>query len=210
MRAFRPIACLYPIVSLEDASQGLPMPLSEAILEAGIPWLQLRCKAHGAGDQLLLARELVARAARRGTRVIVNDRLDVALASNAAGVHLGQTDLPLVLARRLVGSRRMVIGVSTHSADEARRAEQEGADYIGFGPIFATETKPDALRPRTLEALRMSRAAVHLPIVAIGGITEANAAAVLEAGADSVAMIRELRATPAPEALLRRILALRA
>src|SRR5690606_28142631 len=130
-------------------------------LRAGVPWLQLRCKGMPASSFLRLARGLVEDAAAHGARVIINDRLDVALASGAAGVHLGQDDLPLAHARRMAGSG-FVIGVSTHDVAEARAAENGGADYIGFGPMFPTGSKPDALsRPRTLDELRAVRRAVR-------------------------------------------------
>jgi thiamine-phosphate pyrophosphorylase len=203
---FRP-AALYPI--LDVRTQLAPArALAQAVLAAGVPWVQLRAKGMAAGELLAAARELVALAARHGARVIVNDRLDVALASGAAGVHLGQDDLPPAAARRVAGDR-LVIGVSTHDVAEARAAEDAGADYVGFGPMYATASKADALAPRTLDALRAVRAAIDLPIVAIGGITAERAGAVLDAGADAVAMIGALADSADPEALARRLLALR-
>ncbi|MEW6269398.1 MAG: thiamine phosphate synthase [Thermodesulfobacteriota bacterium] len=203
-------APFYPIL---DAARALtdrrPLRvLAEKLARAGVPWLQLRCKGMPASSFLDLARELVADAAAHGARLIVNDRLDVALASGAAGVHLGQEDLSLAHARRIAGER-LVIGVSTHDVAEARAAADGGADYVGFGPMFATGSKPDALsRPRTLAELRAVRAAVRIPIVAIGGITEATASDVLAAGADAVAMIGALAAAPDPAGLAARLLAL--
>ena len=126
---------------------------------------------------------------------MINDRVDVALACGADGVHLGQSDLPLAAARRLLGARRW-IGVSTHDVEQARVAAAGGADYVGFGPIFATSTKRTGYSPRGLEGLRQVRAAVTLPIVAIGGIDFDNAAEVIAVGADAVAMISALAASP--------------
>ncbi len=201
---FRP-APLYPIIDVRGAEGALP-PLARTLLAAGVPWLQLRAKGMPAGPLHALARELVRLAAEHGVKLIVNDRLDVALASGAAGVHLGQDDLPLVAARRVAGDA-LVIGVSTHDEAEARAAERDGADYVGFGPMFETTSKPDALTPRTLDALRAVRAAIRIPIVAIGGITPERAPAVLDAGADAVAMIRALEEAPDPAALARQLLA---
>ena len=199
-------APLYPILDTAGDARGL-LALLDAVLRARPPWLQLRWKHAPGGPLLDLAVEVVARAGAVGCRVIVNDRLDVALASGAAGVHLGQDDLPLAAARRVAGDR-LVVGVSTHDEAEARAAEAGGADYVGFGPMFATVSKADALVPRTFDGLRAARAAIRIPIVAIGGITPESAPAVLDAGADAVAMISALAAAPDPAALCTRLLAL--
>lgn len=117
---------------------------------------------------------------------IVNYRVDVALAAGAQGVHLGQDDLEISLARSIVGDS-LTIGISTHSPEEAERAEQEGADYIGFGPLFTTRTK-NAGTARGLSMLAEVRRRVMIPVVAIGGITPENAPTVMESGADMVAV----------------------
>lgn len=199
-------AAFYPIV--DGAGATASRPLLDALLEAGVPWLQLRCKGAPASSFLAAAQAVVAATRGHPTRVIVNDRLDVALASGAAGVHLGQDDLPLADARRLAGDR-LVIGISTHDVAEARAAQDGGADYVGFGPMFPTTSKADAHPQRTLDELARVRVAITLPIVAIGGITEATTPSVLAAGADSVAMIGALAASEDPRALARRLLALR-
>lgn len=199
-------APLYPILDTTGDLTALRV-LLDALLQARPPWLQLRWKSAPGGPLLALACEVVQRAAETGCRLIVNDRLDVALASGAAGVHLGQDDLPLAAARRVAGDR-LVIGVSTHDVAEARAAEDGGADYVGFGPMFATTSKADALTPRTLDGLRAVRAAIRIPIVAIGGIGPASAPPILDAGADAVAMISALAASPDPTDLCARILAL--
>src|SRR5581483_2673568 len=118
--------------------------------------------------------------------LIVNDHVDLALAVGAAGVHLGQHDLPLVDARRV--APHLAVGVSTNTVEEARRAQAEGADYVAVGAIFATGSKV-ATRPASLERLREVRAAVRVPVVAIGGINAANIGAVVAAGADAAAVI---------------------
>jgi thiamine-phosphate diphosphorylase len=118
--------------------------------------------------------------------LIVNDHPDIALAADADGVHLGQDDLPVKEARKIMGKNR-IIGISTHTVEQARDADRDGADYIGFGPVFHTTTK-DAGRPKGIEMLREIKRQVRIPVVAIGGITTENIRPVLEAGADAVAV----------------------
>ena len=125
---------------------------------------------------------------------IVNDHTDIALAVDADGVHLGQDDLPVEEARRLLGKDR-IIGVSTHSADQARAAQAAAADYIGFGPVFTTKTK-DAGPLQGVENLSNIRKTVSLPVIAIGGITNENIGGVLGAGADGVAVISAILSAP--------------
>lgn len=189
MAFFRPPA-LYPIVDVREGDPQCAFRVADAVLAAGAPWLQLRVKDTPARSHLEIARELVERSRRYDAHVIVNDRLDIALLSGAAGVHLGQTDLPLRAARAV--GQDLVIGISTHDVDQARAAEDGGADYIGFGPMFSTESKADALTPRASGSLAAVRLAVTLPIVAIGGIEPSSAREVLRSGADSVAMIGAL------------------
>jgi thiamine-phosphate diphosphorylase len=122
---------------------------------------------------------------------IVNDRADITLAVDADGVHVGQEDLPLAAARKVLGPNK-IIGVSTHDPQQAQTAERDGADYIGFGPMYGTTTKATGYTVRGLDQLREIRAIVRLPIVAIGGITTERASATLTAGADAVAMISDL------------------
>jgi thiamine-phosphate pyrophosphorylase len=125
---------------------------------------------------------------KAGATFIVNDRVDVAIASGADGVHLGQDDFPIPLARKLLGEQA-VIGGSASSIEEARRCLAEGADYVGFGPVFPTSSKADAGPAGGLELLRSVVEAVPMPIVAIGGITTENAYLVMNAGAHGIAVI---------------------
>ncbi len=155
------------------------------VLEAGVTFVQYR-------DKEKTRRELYAEAAslRKLTRAsdavfIVNDHADIALAVDADGVHLGQDDLPLEEARRIMGSR--IIGISTHSLEQAREAEAGGADYIGFGPIFRTATK-DAGIPQGVDILKIIKQNVNIPVVAIGGIGFASVIDVMNAGADCIAV----------------------
>jgi thiamine-phosphate pyrophosphorylase len=181
---------LYAILDPEQTKVRAAETVLLELLEAGIQCLQLRAKAMPPREFLRLAC-----AARRLThssacRLIVNDRVDIALACDADGVHLGQEDLPLHAARKLMSGK--IIGISTHDVEQAREAEAGGADYIGFGPIFGTATKETGYSARGLEMLRRVRVVVSIPIVAIGGITEGNVKQVWQAGADSVAIISDI------------------
>ncbi len=179
---------LYAIV---DDSFPDPAAVAADVLAGGCRIIQLRSKKMSTGDFVALAKEIGDACKKAGALFIVNDRADIALACGADGVHLGQDDLPVAATRRVLGKERL-IGLSTHSPDEAVEAEAEGADYIGFGPVFGTTTKEDALTPRGLEALSQVREKVSLPIVAIGGINRANVATVRAAGANSAAVISGL------------------
>ena len=183
---------LYAIVDAEAGGDEL-VRRTEGLLRGGARLLQLRWKRTGAAAFLAVASECGRLAAAYGARLFINDRVDVALACGADGVHLGQSDLPLATARRLLGPVRW-IGISTHDVEQARVAAAGGADYVGFGPIFATSTKRTGYSPRGLEELRRVRAAVTLPVVAISGIDFDNAPEVIAAGADAVAMISALAA----------------
>jgi thiamine-phosphate diphosphorylase len=184
---------LYAIVDAADEAPRDVLRRAEGLLRGGARLLQLRWKRPGAAAFLAAAVDCRQVATQHGACLLVNDRVDIALASGADGVHLGQNDLPIAAARRLLGADRW-IGISTHDVAQARAAARSGADYIGFGPIFATPTKRTGYSPRGLSALREVRAAVSLPIVAIGGIDFDNASSALAAGADAAAMISALAA----------------
>src|SRR5579875_570220 len=173
---------LYAIVDPLDTGRD-PVALARALLAGGAELLQVRLKGASAARLLAVATEVVALGHAAGALVLVNDRPDVARAAGADGVHLGQDDLPVAAARRVLGPGALV-GVSTHDVGQARAAAAAGADYLGVGPVFATTSKTAALPPRGLDLVRAVRAAVACPLVAIGGITAATAAAVRAAGAD--------------------------
>lgn len=156
-------------------------------LAAGVRWVQYREKNLAARQQVETAERLCRLVKAAGGCFLVNDRVDIAVAVGADGVHLGQEDMPLAFARRILGEDK-VIGVSVSTVEEALRAEREGADYLGAGAVFATATKPEA-GGIGLEGLKAIREAVSLPLVAIGGITLENASAVIEAGADGIAVV---------------------
>jgi thiamine-phosphate pyrophosphorylase len=184
--SFRPPK-VYPLTAA-DRSHA---PQVEHLLREGYRLLQVRDRGTPDGALLEELDRAVEMAVGHGSLLLVNDRPDLALLSGAGGAHLGEDDLPLDEARRLLGPAS-VLGRSSHDEASARDAEDAGADYVAFGPIYATGSKADAGAPTGLEALRRVRDAVRLPLVAIGGITLDRAAEVLDAGADSVAVIRDL------------------
>ena len=177
----------------------------EATLAGGCRMVQLREKSWPSGRVLPLAQRLRRRCADAGATFVVNDRVDLAVAVGADGVHLGQEDLPLRAARPLLG-RGMIVGVSTHSAAQARAALEEGADYVAVGAMFPTATKPEfeLVGPALV---REVRALAPVPMVGIGGITAANAADVIRAGADGVAVISAVCGADDPRVATERFLA---
>ena len=162
------------------------------LIDGGATLIQLRDKESSPADFLRQAEAALAVAKRNNVQLIINDRADIALALGADGVHVGQTDLPAGIARRLLGAEA-IIGVSTHNAEQLKSASALPVDYVAFGPIFETRTKPDHEPLAGLEGLRSARAILgDRPLVAIGGINRTNAAAAIEAGAGSVALIAAL------------------
>ncbi len=196
---------VYAIVDPLDTGRD-PVDLAAALLAGGARLLQLRLKAATSRETHDVAARIATLARAAGALFLVNDRPDIARAVDADGTHLGQEDVSVAAARRVLGPGR-TIGVSTHDVDEARAAAAAGADYVGVGPIYATGSKAAALAPRGLELLRAVRAAVRCPVVAIGGITPETAPAVRAAGADAVAMIGALVRAPDPAAAVRQALA---
>ena len=183
---------------ITDTRQGSGrdhVEIARAALVGGAEMIQLRDKTGSLRELLPQACAIRLLCRSHGALLIVNDRLDLALAAEADGVHLGQEDLPAAQARGLLGPGR-ILGVSTHSLAQAQAAQATGADYIGFGPIFATGTKNTGYTPRGLEGLRAIRQAVCLPILAIGGITLENVTAVIAAGATAPAVISAVVAAP--------------
>ena len=181
---------LYAILDPEQTKGLDGIIVLRRLLEGGAGIVQLRAKIMAPGDFLALAREARALSQAHGCTLIVNDRVDIALACDADGVHLGQEDLPLGAARKLMAQK--LIGISTHSVEQATDAERDGADYIGFGPMFGTTTKATGYSARGVDMLRQIRQAVKIPIVAIGGINEQNVSQVWQAGANSAAIISDI------------------
>lgn len=169
--------------------------VAEAALAGGADMIQLRDKTPDLRRLLPQARRIRAACRAHGALFIVNDRLDLALAAGADGVHVGQDDLPATVARRLLGPD-LILGVSTHDLAQAGAAVNAGADYIGFGPMFGTRTKETGYTPRGTAMLREIRDTVRVPIVAIGGITLENVGEVIAAGADAPAVISAVAGAP--------------
>ncbi|MDE0805266.1 MAG: thiamine phosphate synthase [Acidimicrobiales bacterium] len=161
---------------------------TQALVRDGAPLVQVRTKGVDDRGRLELAAAVVRAARSAGATCLVNDRVDIALAAGADGVHVGKDDLPAASARRLLGAGA-VVGATCRNAEDARRAEGEGASYVGVGPVYGTSTKtglPDPIGPRGIEAVA---AAVDIPVIGISGVTAANAGAVLDAGAWGVAVV---------------------
>jgi thiamine-phosphate pyrophosphorylase len=162
--------------------------LAALAIAGGADTIQLREKGGSTREMIRAAEQVQALCKKAGATFIVNDRVDVAIASGADGVHLGQDDFPIPLARKLLG-KKAIIGGSAANIEEARKCLAEGADYIGFGPVYTTTSKADARPAGGLDLLQDVAEAIPLPIIAIGGITTANAPFVLEAGAHGIAVI---------------------
>jgi thiamine-phosphate pyrophosphorylase len=179
---------LYAVTDLQEETPDF-LRRTEGALKGGVDIVQLRSKT--LSDQVLCRIGLKLRilAAKYRKLFIVNDRIDLALACGADGIHLGQEDLSIAEARRILRGRRLILGKSTHSLAQARRAERDGADYIGVGPVFRTPTKP-GYAPVGLKLVRQVSRSVRIPFVAIGGIDASNVARVLRAGAKRVAVVR--------------------
>ncbi len=180
---------LYAIIDSTWVSLAQAGRYAQELVSAGVSVIQLRAKDEGTRAILEAARSM--RSATKGKALfMVNDRVDIAILSGADGVHLGQSDIPLVEARKLLPNA--LIGVSTHNLEEALEAASLGADYISYGPVFATRTKKDADMPKGLEGLKALAPSVNIPIVAIGGITVETAASVIKAGASAIAVISDI------------------
>jgi thiamine-phosphate pyrophosphorylase len=182
-----------------------PHDCAQELAAAGVRLMQYRDKSASARDLLETSHELVSSLKPHGASLIVNDRPDVAALAGAAGVHVGQDDLSPEQARAVVG-KEVWVGVSTHSLEQFRRAAVTSADYIAVGPIFATTSKENPDPVVGLELIREIRAVTDKPIVAIGGITLDRAASVVAAGADSVAVIRDVLCAARPAERARRFL----
>lgn len=169
-----------------NASNLTPCEMALFALQAGVRWVQYREKEKNRLEVYRAAKRLRKLTRLFGARLIVNDHVDIALLVGADGVHLGQEDLPLREARKLVG-RKMIVGISTHGIEEAVKAERGGADYIGFGPVFKTTTKEAAGSPKGVLMLKEIKSTVGIPVVAIGGISADNLSEVVLSGADAVA-----------------------
>ncbi len=198
----------YSLYLVTDRGLSLGRPVEEVVLAAvkgGVTCVQLREKNCPSGEFLRLALRLREALDGKGIPLIINDRVDIALASGADGVHLGQGDLPLESARKITQGR-MLIGISANSVEAAVRAEAGGADYLGISPVFATPTKTDTSEPLGMEGIRMMRSAVRIPIVGIGGLNVLNAGEAIRSGADGIAVVSAIMSAPDPEGASRELL----
>ncbi len=176
-------------------------PLIDTIsfaLKGGVKTVQLREKGLATHELYSIACELRKITSDFKANFIINDRVDIALAVEADGVHLGWQSLPFGIVRKLLGFEKL-IGVSTHNRQEALQAQEYGADYITFGPIFDTPSKAGLLKPTGVEAIQKLKKEINIPIVALGGINENNAEAVLDGGADGIAVISSIMQADNPE-----------
>lgn len=173
--------------------------LARLAIRGGADVIQFRQKDGATNQMIDTARQLKAVCAGAGVDLIINDRIDVAMAIDADGVHLGQDDFPINKARRMLGPG-MIIGGSADSLEEALQCQAEGADYVGFGPVFSTTSKDDAGPVAGLEALARVAAGLRIPVVAIGGVNAGNAAQIMAAGAHGVAVISAVCCQLDPEA----------
>jgi len=191
---------LYGIVDLSYVEGSDAAGTVKQMLEGGVDLIQLRGKGKSLDELIGHARTLNELTSRSSTPLIVNDHAEIVGCVSVEGVHIGQDDDSIEVARRKAG-RRILVGKSTHSLQQAIAAQQEGADYIGFGPIFATASKPGRLlpSPHGIGGLRRAVRRSRIPLVAIGGITIERAPEVAEAGARCVAAIAELCFAPDPE-----------
>ena len=190
---------LYLVTDRGLAQGRSTLDIVKAAVQGGVTCVQLRekeCPTLEFIEQALSIKEFLS---ARGIPLIINDRLDVAQAVGADGIHLGQTDMPLDMARAIAGDS-MIIGISAESLEDAIEAEKGGADYLGVSPIYATPTKTDTAPPLGLEGLRQIRQAVDIPLVGIGGLNRDNAAEVIRGGADGVAVVSAIVAAEDPRA----------
>jgi len=194
------------LTDLTLAAPRVLVDVVEAALQGGAPTIQFREKHAGLGVQLPLAREIQARCKAHGALFIVNDRLDLALAIEADGVHLGADDLPVAEARRL-SPEGFIIGWSAADALDARRAVSDGADYLGAGTVWPTGSKADAGDAIGVDGVRKIAEAVQVPVVAIGGIDPTRTHLLAQTGAAGIAVISAVMAASDPEAATRTLLA---
>ena len=184
---------LYPILVPSRIGKGGLREIVEfanEVTAGGATLIQLREKHASAREVLRIAREL-RRVLPENVRLILNDRADLCVAAGVSGVHVGQDDLPPDAARRIVGPER-ILGVSTHNPEQVKAGDESSADYVAVGPVFSTASKDNPDPIIRLEGVKRARALTQKPLVAIGGITLENCRSVIEAGADSVAVISDL------------------
>ena len=194
------------VVTDRHQTNGRPLvPLLQEVFTAGVPIVQLRERDLSARELVRLAREVQAVAASHRSQLLINDRIDVALALEGVGVHLRSNSLPVSVARQLLGAQRLV-GVSVHTVEEAMQVESQGADYIILGPIYATPSKQMFGPPLGIHTLEKACRLVRIPIIGIGGVTAARAQQMRYAGAFGVAVITAILSATDVESATRELL----
>jgi len=179
---------LYFIADFESAKGKDLVWIVEEAVKGGATVVQLRAKNISTREFLDIGMKIHSFLKKKRVPLIINDRIDIALALDADGVHLGQKDMPLQIARKILGKEK-IIGISVNNIEEAVEAENNGADYLGVGPVFPTTTKPDIRTPLGIEGLRKIREKIKIPIIAIGGINKSNVHEVYSTGVDGIAVI---------------------
>jgi thiamine-phosphate pyrophosphorylase len=195
---------LYVIIDPEVTGGRDPQDIAAAAIQGGARMLQLRDKLRDKGETLLLGMELQQLCQANDVLLIINDQVDVAAAVGSGGVHVGQTDLPVAEARRVLAPHQ-VVGRSNREFEQLIESQEMGADHVAFGSIYQTSTKSVGRPPQGVERLRQAREVSKVPLVAIGGINAENVAPVVEAGADAICVTAAVGAAPDPEAAASRL-----
>jgi thiamine-phosphate pyrophosphorylase len=195
---------LYVIIDPQVTGGRDPLVIAQAAIQGGARMLQLRDKLRDKGESLPLAIGLQKLCAESGASLILNDHADVAAIVGSAGLHVGQTDLPVEQARQVLAPHQ-VLGRSNHEREELLESERMGVDHVAFGAIYHTDTKGVGRPPQGIDQLRLARDAAQTPLVAIGGINAENAAPVIEAGADAICVAAAVGSATEPEAAAARL-----
>lgn len=198
------IGCLHVITDTELQDRFSHLELANLAIAGGADTIQFRQKSGSTRKMIETARQMKQLCTSSGVVFIVNDRLDVAIASASDGVHLGQDDFPIPLAREILGDAK-IIGGSAVTLDEAKKCLSEGADYVGFGPVYPTTSKADAGPVTGIELMQEVIDKVPLPIIAIGGVNKDNTAEVMQAGAYGIAVISAVCCEQNPEEATREL-----
>ncbi len=195
---------LYLVTDRELSMGRSNLSIVRSAVQGGVSCVQIReknCSTREFIEETLILKEFLK---KQNIPLFVNDRVDVAMAVGADGVHLGQKDLPFLMAKKIVGDS-MIVGISAETPEDASRAEKEGADYIGVGPIYLTSTKADTGEPLGLDGLLHIRRLVKIPIVAIGGLNPSNAKSAIQCGADGIAVVSAIVSAKNPETAAREL-----
>ena len=200
----KPIGRLHVLTDTQLQKRFSHVELAEMAIIGGADAIQFRQKQGSTREMIETACRMKALCSKAGVTFIVNDRIDVAIASDADGVHLGQDDFPIPLGRRLLGPDR-IIGGSAGSVDEAMKCLKDGADYIGFGPVYPTTSKNDAGPATGIVIMKQLIKYISLPIIAIGGVNSVNLPEIMDAGAHGIAVISAVCCAEDPAAATRKL-----